>query len=177
MILGCAQNERALAAPTCIARREVRQAAESSIYDGSDFCGAIKERNRKFLAYTAAGRKIGEFDDARSGMRAVTAAARTERALDSAANGSPKNTSPAKPSCSPSPRRRRSPETAAGDRNFGAAGAFDWRPGERVDGPPRPTEAPLAEAPGVPAPRTIHPPIPYRAAPTRRPLARSSRKK
>ena len=57
-------------------RRVVEPPRESAIYDGSRHIGDLRPSKGKFVAYSAAGRRLGVFDDDRAAMRAVTSHAR-----------------------------------------------------------------------------------------------------
>jgi hypothetical protein len=70
-----------MASSKAAARAQRREPpAESSVYDGRRLLGTIKPGGRAFVARDAGGKRLGEFDDARSAMRRICDAARDAEA-------------------------------------------------------------------------------------------------
>jgi len=62
------------------ARRVARPATESAVYLDRELAGEIKPKAGVFIARLANGRSLGRYPDERQAMKAITAAARSERA-------------------------------------------------------------------------------------------------
>jgi hypothetical protein len=59
------------------ARRKAKPAVESTVYDGSQFCGTIVPKGGTFVARLTSGKSLGKFANERLAQRALTAARRT----------------------------------------------------------------------------------------------------
>jgi hypothetical protein len=64
-------------------RRRATPATESTVYDGRHLCGTITPKARAFVARLVSGKSIGKFANERLAQRALTAAARSERPVQS----------------------------------------------------------------------------------------------
>jgi hypothetical protein len=61
-------------------RRRAKPAVESTVYDGSLWCGTITPKAGSFVARLTTGKLLGKFANERLAQRAITAAARAAHA-------------------------------------------------------------------------------------------------
>jgi hypothetical protein len=62
-------------------RRRAAPPVESTVYDGRELCGTITPKAGAFVARSISGKSLGRFANERLAQRAITSAARLERAL------------------------------------------------------------------------------------------------